>query len=158
MPKPNDDNVHRLIDLATRTYAQEVGDQVSSHPAIEDLIALQEGCLEPPRADEIIRHLAVCPQCAEEVVRLNAFDGDPPSAEGQLAAAVRSWERFREAVESAPDATGRNHEPLPLAAPCSGRCPAGFWRHQSPWPSPAASNSTSPAIVPKKRVPEQRWN
>lgn len=99
MSEPDDPTLHRLIDLATDAYARELEEEVTAHPAADALIAYQEGRLESSQAEELRKHIVVCPLCCEALERLDAFDEDTNQENlidvSAATAARQSWATFR---------------------------------------------------------------
>ena len=65
------------------------------HPAPEDLLAFRGGALGAPEADRLREHLSECPDCAVEMLELEALQGEKEPgdvASGEINAA---WWRFR---------------------------------------------------------------
>ena len=121
------------IDLATRLALEEERRMVTGCPEVDELVAFQEGRLSESRADEIRQHLSLCPDCAEDLLDLRAFD-DPEPVALEMAipgddpeSAEKSWQRYQASLE---EARAAESTPTPLATRRQARTasrPAAHW-------------------------------
>ncbi len=106
------------VDHVARELAEKAQAAVTSHPEPEELIAYQERRLEADAAERLRQHLVDCPSCAREMLELEDFDLDAPTAPDLLPspeATARDWEAFERQVarEHASTAVPGAPEPAP---------------------------------------------
>jgi hypothetical protein len=83
--------------------------QGPDHPAAETLVAYQEHRLEPSEHDEIQAHLAVCPECTQELLELarldEAWEAQEPGTAGGTPTpgeTEASWQALRVRLNASP--------------------------------------------------------
>ncbi len=82
------------------------------HPSPDELVSYHAGGLAAAERERVLKHLAVCPECAGAVLDMTSFpDVEPQDPEDRFDAAdvSRNWQRFRERLGS--DAATQPAEP-----------------------------------------------
>lgn len=96
-------------DLRTAARALAASERGDFHPSAEELLSYQAGELERERADRVLRHLAVCAECARTVLDVETFPEIEPVDESRAlstADVAGRWTRFEERLRrESPPAT-----------------------------------------------------
>lgn len=103
------DDAHRAARSLEPLALEQRRRQGLGHPAAEKLVAYQERRLAPAEHDEIQGHLAVCPECTQELLELarldEAFEEDEPEAAGYVSTPAEteaSWQALRARLPASP--------------------------------------------------------
>ncbi len=93
--KEQDRDIADPIDAAALAWVDSEGSAMIEHPDPDELVDYQEGRLDGQRVERLQRHLLICPDCREDLLRLHTFNEEVsdqlvPSDE----ATDRSWQRF----------------------------------------------------------------
>lgn len=110
--KGHGDAVDGLIDRAVAELAGKARREVSEHPSVDRLVDYQEGRLHGSAAAVVRDHLAVCTQCADEMLELAAFDQEhDPALEPSEDAVEEDWASLQRALNSTPTAATSTRAP-----------------------------------------------
>ena len=98
----------------------------ADHPPVEELAAYHHGQMAPARGEEIREHLALCPECSDLLLELEAFEADPAPGAAQVGVVdfeeAAAWRHLSDRLQAA-------GEPVtaPAAAPPRRRRAAPAW-------------------------------
>ena len=113
-----DERLEAAIDEAAHALARKERGMME-HPSIDELVDYQEGRLDAEEAARVRHHLAVCQDCADDLLDLEDWDAAEPTVDPSLlpspeaiAARRQAFEEMVQAEERIPAAT-RPMRPTP---------------------------------------------
>jgi hypothetical protein len=123
-----------VTDLRATARVLAAAKRGDFHPSPEDLESYQAGSLGRQQAHRVLRHLAVCPECARTVLDLDSFPeiepADPRRAVTAAAVGER-WTRFERRLRQ---------EPAPARQPSQLGARLVAWL-TFPWRSPSLARA-----------------
>lgn len=94
----HDDTVDEVLDAAARAVSDQDDGAMTEHPNSEVLVGYQERRLTETAARRVRWHLAVCEECARDVLALEGFDLDEVAPEllPSPSETAEQWETFQQ--------------------------------------------------------------
>lgn len=135
-PINHDDLLDRALEAAARAVSGPDGEAMTEHPDSEMLVAYQEQRLTDEAAKQVRWHLAVCEECARDVLALADVELDQadPEVLPSVSETTDEWETFKNRLAREAPVPGVGHGDGPRRDPPSRE--SGSESSSVPWRVP----------------------